>query len=260
MPTPNKSGAAPAPTRNLAELTAMASNGPLLARRNLKVASPKDAWTWMVSPAKLGSSDGLIVPLLAKAYHTPGFNGNLPGHLVGQGAQANLAAEGFVAIPHNFPVKAFGQMRENCEISTYLDRHMVVDPSGRTVEHYVSAFHRPRQLGHLTDWEFDRKGYDEFRRSALALTGFKELTEQQVAIAIQPLEAIALELLDRDDARSKRMLREVLGHIPKDRLSPDLAERLDAARKPRGGTRKKPAPKKPSAGTAPDAKAEGADS
>lgn len=191
------------------------------ATGSLRLPGPRAAWTFMASPVVLCCLQGEIVPLLAKAWHVPGLGGN--GRAVdngGAGFKASLQATGYVEVPHDFPVTAFGKKRDPAQGSTYLQRF-----EARGVVYHADAWHRPRVYGHQTRWEFDAEGWLKFlvdiRKSAQVLD-LKKLEPFQIELASQSLLAEVRRLQDREGASAKRSLAKRLVHLPADLVPPEL--------------------------------------
>lgn len=178
------------------------------AAGEMKLPRNQDAWTWMVSPVMLGCMDGAIVPLLAKAWHTPGTMGNGRGVGTGQGAQASMAAQGFIPIPHDVPATAFGVARNPGNGSTYIDRY-----ESRGVVYHCDAWHRPQQIGHMTRWEWDRDGWRDWLVS-LRDRFFGDLADFQIEIATRPLLDEIDALSHRDDNMAPKLIAERLRQLP----------------------------------------------
>ncbi len=220
--------------------------GPSLARGNtlsraaLQLPGNREAWTYCVSPTRLHCVDGEILPELAKAWHTPGMNGNGAGRGQGQGFVSNLMAVGYTPVPHDIACEAFGASRAGASLSSYLDRHEGIS-SGRPVVYHSDAWHRPKQLGHLTSWEFDREGWKVFLRQCLALVSPEGLVELQVQIAVNPVLRRIRAAEDRDDARGRRMLAQLVSHLPPEFVPADLMEAAEATSTSKAKTQRKSA-------------------
>jgi|DEB0MinimDraft_10_1074344.scaffolds.fasta_scaffold17092_2 hypothetical protein len=187
----------------------------------MRLPKNRGAWDYMVSPVSLSCRDGDIVPNLAKAWHTPGMNGN--GRSTdngGTGFKASLGQMGFVAVPHTFPVVAFGEKRDPGAGSTYLQRF-----ESRGMVYHADAWHRPKVYGHITRWEFDAEGYHKFLCDVRdKVLGMKKPEDWQIEIATRALlEEIQL-LQEREDARGRRLLAERLAQLPPDLIPPDLKQ------------------------------------
>jgi hypothetical protein len=207
------------------------ARGNALSRATLQLPGSRDAWTYCVSPTRLQCFEGEILPELAKAWHTPGANGNAPGRGQGQGFVSNLMAVGFTPVPHDIDATAFGASRGDAPLSAYLDRHVGVS-GGRGVVYHSDAWHRPKQLGHLVSWEFDREGWKAFLRDCLALVSPDGLVDMQVEIAVAPVLRRIRAAQDRDDARGRRMLASLVSHLPPDHVPEDLRDELEVPAKP----------------------------
>ncbi len=99
------------PGSSAPNLMSPALAGPSLGSGPLPLPGQRDPWTYMVSPTKLRSYKGVILPALAKAWHTPGLHGNGRDWGRGEGYQSNMMQLGFVAVPHVMDCVAFGAPR-----------------------------------------------------------------------------------------------------------------------------------------------------
>jgi hypothetical protein len=213
--------------------------GTSFSRQDLRLPGQRDAWTYCVSPTRLFCLDGLILPELAKAWHTPGIQGNPPGTNRGQGFVGNMIANGYQPVPHDMACEAFGQSRAGSPVSTYLDRYEGVS-GGRGVVYYSDAWHRPRQLGHLTSWEHDRDGWKAFLARCLDIVSPNGLVDLQVQLAVAPVLRRIRAAQDRDDARGRRMLLQLLSHLPAEHVPSDLADLVEESQpKPKTARRRK---------------------
>lgn len=212
--------------------------GSSFARQDLRLPRQRDAWTYCVSPTRLFCVDGQILPELAKAWHTPGIQGNPAGTNRGQGFVGNMIAQGYQPVPHDLPCQAFGAPRAGSPVSTYLDRYEGVS-RGRRVVYYSDAWHRPRQLGHLTSWEHDRAGWLDFLERCLALVSPDGLVDLQVQLAVAPVLRRVRAAQDRDDARGRRMLAQLLSHLPAEHVPDDLRHLVASEQKPKTARRRK---------------------
>ena len=200
------------------------AGGPSLTRGAMPLPGQRDAWTYCVSPTRLHCIDGLILPTLAKAWHTPGANGNSASpDSRGQGFISNLMGVGYVAVPHDLPAVAFGEDRKTAPVSTYLDRYEGVS-HGRGVVYYSEAWRRPKRIGHLVSWEFDREGWLAFLGDCLALVCPDGLVQMQIDLAMQPLVRRLRAAQDREDSRGRRMVATLLDNAPIDHLPADLLD------------------------------------
>jgi hypothetical protein len=198
--------------------------GPALTRGAMPLPGQRDPWTYCVSPTRLHCIEGRILPTLAKAWHTPGSNGNSASpDSRGQGFVANLMAVGYTAVPHDIAAVAFGEDRANAQVSTYLDRYEGVS-DGRKVVYYSEAWKRPRRIGHLVNWEIDRDGWLDFLQSCLDLVCPDGLIQVQVDLALEPTLRRLRAAQDREDSRGRRMMATLLRHAPTEHLPPDLAD------------------------------------
>jgi hypothetical protein len=176
---------------------------------------------------------GKVLPRLAKAWHTPGMNGNGKdpnGH--GQGFVASLQDRGWAHIPHDLECEAFGVRRTRSSVphSTYLDRYEQATREGfPPVVYWADAWHRPRVLGSRTVWDFDETGWLDFLGRCLAFISPGELDPAQIAVAVEPLVSACRALADRPDVRGKRALRDHLRHLPPASVPEDLRPFLEPA-------------------------------
>lgn len=201
------------------------AGGPALTSRGaLPLPGQRDAWTYCVSPTRLHCIEGQILPTLAKAWHTPGANGNSASpDSRGQGFIANLMGAGYVAVPHDIPATAFGADRKDSPVSTYLDRYEGVS-MGRRVVYYSEAWRRPQRIGHLVSWEYDRPGWLAFLQSCLNLVSPDGLVQVQIDLAVAPLVRQIRAAQDREDSRGRRRLGLLLKNAPMEHLPADLAD------------------------------------
>lgn len=194
--------------------------GPSLTGGPLRLARAQGPWTYMANPAKLGCFRGRIVPLLCKAWHEPGLNGNgrQPGR--GEGFIARMQPDGWTVIPHDTPAVAFGAAREGCAVSTYLDRYEGQLPSGAPVVYYSEAWARPQSLGSYVHWVRDDDGRAEWLAGLLAVIGYAELLPVQVEMATQPLirgvQKLANRKQFRDDGLAQRNVATMIRHLPEE--------------------------------------------
>lgn len=212
-----------------------------LAQQELRLPGQRDAWTYCVSPTKLQCVSGRILPELAKAWHTPGINGNPAGTNRGAGFISNLVAIGFQPVPHDLDCVAFGESRAGSPVSTYLDRHVGIDGDRRRVVYYSDAWTRPKRIGHLVRWERDHAGWLDFLDQCLALvcpTG--ELEPLQIELAMEPVIRRIRTAQDREDSRGRRMVDALLAQVPHEHLPPDLADlAAERAEQAKGKTKTK---------------------
>lgn len=199
------------------------ARGNTMARAALRLPGNRDAWTYCVSPTRLHCIDGEILPELSKAWHTPGCNGNGAGPGQGQGFVSNLMGVGFTPVPHDIEAVAFGESRSNAALSSYLDRYEGIS-QGQHVVYHSDAWHRPKQLGHLVSWDFDREGWKAFLRSCLALVAPEGLVDLQVRIAVDPVIRRIRAAQDREDARGRRILSQLVANLPPEHIPADLVE------------------------------------
>ena len=213
------------------------ARGNALSRAALQLPGSRDPWTYCVSPTRLMCIDGEVLPELAKAWHTPGSNGNAAGVGQGQGFVSNLMGVGFVPVPHDIECSAFGDSRAGAPLSAYLDRYEGVS-RGRPVVYHADAWHRPKQLGHLVSWEHDREGWKDFLRRCLALVSPDGLIDMQVEMAVAPVLRRIQAAQDRDDARGQRMLAALLAHLPPEHIPVDLRDEVEPPKPARKRARK----------------------
>jgi hypothetical protein len=181
--------------------------------------------------------DGEILPELAKAWHTPGANGNAPGRGQGQGFVSNLMGVGYVPVPHDIETTAFGESRAGAPLSAYLDRHEGVS-RGRPVVFHCDAWRRPVQLGNLVDWQRDHEGWKAFLRQCLALVSPDGLVDMQISLAVTPVLRRIRAAQDRDDARGQRMLSALLSNLPPEHVPDDLRDEVEPPKPTRKRVRK----------------------
>lgn len=196
--------------------------GPSLGSGPLPLPGQRDPWTYMASPTKLRCYRGVILPALAKAWHTPGLHGNGRDWGRGEGYQSNMMGIGFVSVPHDMTCTAFGAVRVNPEVSAYLDRYQGV-AQGRGVTYYSDAWHRPRRIGHLVAWDFDESGWMAFLGECLRTVHPGDLDPVQIEIATAPLITSIRSAQDRSDERGRRTVVELLAHLPPEHTPDDLA-------------------------------------
>ena len=213
------------------------ARGNALSRAQLQLPGPRDPWTYCVSPTRLMCLDGEILPELAKAWHTPGANGNAGGRGQGQGFVSNLMGAGFTPVPHDIETTAFGESRAGAPLSAYLDRYEGMS-RGRPVVYHADAWHRPKQPGHLVSWERDREGWKGFLRQCLALVSPDGLVDMQVELAVAPVLRRIQAAQDRDDARGQRMLTALLSHLPPEHVPADLRDQVEPPKPARKRARK----------------------
>ena len=140
-------------------------------------------------------------------------------------------AVGFTPIPHDIETTAFGVSRADAPLSAYLDRHEGIS-AGRGVVYHSDAWHRPKQLGHLVSWDFDREGWKAFLRDCLRLVCPDGLVDMQVEIAVSPILRRIRAAQDRDDARGLRMLASLIANLPPDYVPEDLRDEVEVPAKP----------------------------
>lgn len=200
---------------------------PSLASTALVLPPSRGLWTYMISGAHLVCRHGRILPALAKAWHDDGYAGNVIGGR-GQSLVTQGQIAGYHSIPHDRPAVAFGVQRQPYP-STYIAEYRGVDQKGRPVTHYTDAWRRPQSIGHLTTWELDSDGYDDWLEGCLEIVSPDGLLPVQIDLAIGPVLHNARRLLDRDDQRGKRLLREQVLHLPADLVPDDLQAAYDGA-------------------------------
>jgi hypothetical protein len=199
---------------------AFAAPAPSFSAAQVVFAGSRSAWNYMAHPGRLNCSAGEIVPSLAKAWHTPGVNGNDRNpNAQGAGFVAAMQPKGWIMVPHTIECSAWGASRVGSPYSTYLDRYE--DSLGHVV--WSDAWHRPRSLGEGVEWDFDAEGWLDFLiRVRNQILG--TLDRHQIERATLPLINAARLLADREDRRSKRLLQLHLVQLPEQHLPPDLAE------------------------------------
>lgn len=197
--------------------------GPSLAGPGrLLLPRHRDRWTYMASPTVLHCIRGKIVPRLAKAWHTPGQGGNGMSYGTGAGYVTGLTQWGYVAVPHNIAVDAFGKSRASAPLSTYLDRHVGATASGQPVVYHCDAWQRPESIGHLTHWTQDHDGRLAFLVQVRGIIAPSGLLDMQVRLATEPLIKHIRRMMDRSDPASKRETLTALLNLPLEHAPPDL--------------------------------------
>ena len=207
MPIPS-AAAAPAPQSGAARLSNIAAVG------GLRLTKSTPMFTLYASPTITTVSRGVIIPKMARALWVAGMNGNAvrkgqPCH--GRGWGDYLRGLGYVEIPHDTPVTAYGEARPSAGVSTYIDRH---EANGH-VQHCLT-WRRPVKFGHLTRWTMDHDGYHDFRVAVMRLIHPHDLEPVQIEIATADLLSELNKLADRGDNRALRMIGERLKAIPAD--------------------------------------------
>jgi len=150
-----------------------------------------------------------------------------------------MIANGYQPVPHDLPCEAFGQSRAGSPVSTYLDRYQGVS-GGRGVVYYSDAWHRPKQLGHITNWEHDREGWKAFLAQCLEIVSPNGLVDLQVQLAVRPILRRVRAAQDRGDARGNRMLRQLLCHLPPEHVPSELLDLVaESQHKPKTARRRK---------------------
>jgi hypothetical protein len=179
----------------------------------------------MAAPDQLHCSLGKIVPMMSKAWHTPGLNGNGDHTAVrGLGAETKMQAQGFTKIPQDFECIAFGERRIG-----YLDRWEQRRNDGLPgIVYWSDAWHRPRALGQRVVWDFDADGWADFLQRVLEYISPGKIDPAQIEIATTPLIQACRGLLGRDDGLGKRQLHEHLRQLPREYAPPDLLAAMPA--------------------------------
>jgi hypothetical protein len=213
MAIPSTGAPAPASAPSL-------TRGPSLAGSALVLDGQRDPWTYCASPSSLGCYLGEVVPSLAKAWWTPGHNGNGRDDALvnqGKGAILRLADEGYVPIPHDIECVAFGETRSKADTdsgrlsSTYLNMYQ-----GTKGAYWVDAWHRPRKLGHMVVWDFDEDGWRDFLvRCMKHVQQGEELDAAQVEIALRNLRRKAGAVANRKDHHAAAVIEQVIRHLPR---------------------------------------------
>lgn len=205
---------------------------------NLRLPGVRAAWTWYASPWDVGVQDGHYRPLLKKANHTPGENGNNGNQHYGEGTGAWLQSQGYVMIPHTIPAVVDGQPYQG-EDSNYLKGWKQRAPDGRELfTYYEHAWARPIQTPAGLRWEWDDAGLHQLYSDVIALitggrieggkvVGGEGLNDEQKRLACRTAIESARGLLDRQDPRAKRMLVKQVLHIPEDMRPLDLTRALE---------------------------------
>lgn len=200
---------------------ALSGSGRITLTRN------RDAWTYYCNPMILTCLRGHIVPELAKAFHTPGLNGNGRGPSEGQGWGANLMGEGYVQIPHNFVTTAFGKPGGDPNYSTYCVRHEMKDAAGRVLfVYHEEVWRRPRVIGNRTIWIgsecFDEEGRLDFLRRCLEYVSPGGLDPAQIEVATAPLIRDIREAMKRGDPRAIAHAKGRIEAIPAEHIPGDI--------------------------------------
>jgi hypothetical protein len=177
--------------------------------------------------------DGRIVPRLAKAWHTPGLNGNDKGPGHGDGFLMTLSKSGWKPVPHGMTCVAFGTERTD-----YLSRWQGrVGESSSIVDYWTDAWHRPRQIGHLTRWEFDAEGWRDFLSRCLEVVWTGDLDPLQIELATAPVIRTLRSCLGRESIPARQAVAACCRNLPEEHVPADLLEVYRAQRaltKPKG--------------------------
>lgn len=196
------------------------------ARRDGRLVTPGSthAWTYEVSPEDLGCMFGEVLPILRRATHKPGNSGNGKTLGRGEGARARMAGRGYVEVPHDLEVIAWGHTRHG-----YMVPHDTPIPGadGKTKRTWTDAWCRPVQVGRTIRYEYDTDGRLDFHRRCLALIAPDGLSAIQIDIATRAFIRGCRNLADRDDTRGKRFLLERLAHLPYEYAPDDLRALMD---------------------------------
>tara|TARA_R110000751_G_scaffold94923_2_gene185332 strand:- start:562 stop:1275 length:714 start_codon:yes stop_codon:yes gene_type:complete len=198
-------------------------------------------WTMMLHPGRVTCRSGLIVPMAAKAWHQTGISMNRAGGN-GLGFQTQLIQnDGYIAIPHDRPVEAFGVSITEARPSTYLKAWRGVDKAGRAMTKYTNAWEKPEQHGTAVYWDSDEAGRDAWLAEAIELIAPDGLTDRHIRAAVEPIVRRCYALQDRQDPRGRRLLLLQVRHLPADHVPYDLADLYAEATQPK---KRKTTPKK----------------
>lgn len=131
-----------------------------------------------VSPSEAQLLGKKVVPLPVKVRLRPGLDGttNNGDPSLAQARQAGKY--GRIKVPDDFVVKAWGEERTG-----YVD---ILDGTRGPI--YVSCWERPRRVGMMTVWDFDKDGWADFCERCLSLIG-GEIDPVIVDGVIEPIKA-----------------------------------------------------------------------
>ena len=220
MPTRRAEDTEQPATRSQVPSLAAPAAGPTLAGGPLRVPAENEAWTYCASPTMLECHDGQIVAKLAKAWHTPGLNGNGRLRGRGEGFIAALEAQGWTRIPHDIECLAWGEPSRGPD-STYLRRWSGL-LGERIVSYWTDAWTRPRAIGQETRWTRDEAGWRDFLARCLAVVWPGDLDEVQVEIATAPLLRRLRAVLGRETISARQAREACLRHLPSAHVPRDL--------------------------------------
>ena len=195
---------------------AQSAAGPSLGSTPMRLRESRGPWTWMISAARLGCRNGVIVPRAVPAWHSPGVSANRRGDN-GAGYVGELKRQDYVEIPHDrLPCVAFGKSRDGAAHSVYLERHEGVSIGGARVFRWTSAWERYARLGHLTHAEYDHAGKDLFLHQALLdlCTPDGELSPLQIKLATLPLIKRIEAEANHDGPRARALITQMARQLP----------------------------------------------
>lgn len=195
----------------------------------------------MASPAVLTCRDGHYVPIMKKAYHKQGGNGNGKDIGRGEGWIMELRRRGFVEIPHDFATTCFGQSRPPAQDSSYLTCHR----NDRGQECWTDAWEDIRQVGHRVVRDRDDEGRLKFLIDVLAFICPNGLEDWQKEDATKPrLNAIDHQLR-KQDGGDARLVASHYAHLPAEyRPGSTVEAPAPVASRPSLAAPKKPARKR----------------
>mgnify|MGYP005628364163 FL=1 len=164
----------------------------------------------MASPAVLTCRDGHYVPVLKKAYHKQGLNGNGKDIGRGEGWIMELRRRGFVEIPHDFSTTCFGQSRPPAQDSSYLTCHR----NARGQECWTDAWEDIRQVGHRVVRDRDDEGRLQFLIDVMAFICPSGLEDWQKEDATKPRRNAINHQLRKQDGGDARLVAAHYAHLP----------------------------------------------
>jgi len=195
---------------------AQSAAGPSLGSTPMRLRESRGPWTWMISAARLGCRNGVIVPRAVPAWHAPGVSANVRGDN-GAGYVGDLKRQHYVEIPHDrLPCVAFGESRAGAAHSVYLERHEGVSIGGARVFRWTSAWTRYARLGHMTYPEYDHAGQDLFLHQALLdlCTPDGKLSPVQITLATRPLIKRIEAEASREGPHARALIAQMAAQLP----------------------------------------------